>query len=254
MARELRPQFEWSQVVSCYDDPVFDDTAVKALFLAVGPPPGGYEKVHAVASALRELTANFAFDLWGESQPSASVEEVEAQRVAEACRRLLQIVGIDGEDEPTLEAVHPFFGRGGLFASAALRGEASGQAAVMNALRSVHFLRIDAERMASIRQKRPRRGRGRPPAVALSKLVAGLSELYLDVWRREPGISRGLSGEAGGAFVRLMLAVTDAVKARLGHHSLAVTPESLTAIWRGLEPEDGHRWSKKLAEAERGGA
>ena len=252
MGKDLRPPFDWAAVQSCFDQPIYDASGLRELFLVVGPPRDGTEAAAAAEFDLRELTAGFAFELWVEAQPSASREEVEARRLAEACRRVLAIAGTD-EAEPGAETVHPFFGAGGLYAAASVRlgndgpaAQSAGEASVIAALRAVYLLRQDALKMEEIAARRQRLvppKRGRSEARSIKKLVAGLAGLYWAVWHREPGIVRDVNGEPGGPFVRLLVHVVGAVQARLGGpQAFHFTPASLAKTWERLPPEEKMKW------------
>lgn len=239
MGKDLRPLIEWSAVQSCFDDPIFDRAATAELLLAVGPPsrPDGMP-IERVQAELREITASFAFDRWHELQPSASVAEGEASKLAQACRLVLSVAGMEGE--PTRDALLPLFGPGGLFAAAALRGEASGEAATMNAFRAVWLLGQDADKMAEVARKRkamqaPFKGRGRGEERAIKRLVSHLSSLYWLTWVCRPGVTRNVQGEAGGPFVRLLALVNEALKLRGVDHLR--TPDALAKVWERL-PDD----------------
>jgi hypothetical protein len=238
--------FAWSKVQSCFERPLFDRGRVLELFSQIGRPDDHAEKVDKVVSSLNYISANFAFDLWRERQPSSAAEESEARRLAETCRLLLKIIG-SGDADPTPENIHPFFGNGGLYAAAKERGEANGRAATMNALRAVHLLQVDAERLVEIASKRRAMKplpKGRPEARAMKHLVESLAHLYAETWERNPGIA--LQPKAG-PFVHLLVEVASALRQRLGNHAFSFTPESLAKVWRDL-PED--QKSKRLEPPE----
>lgn len=250
MSRELRPPFGEEQVTSFSLDPVYDERAVRELFVSVGPPPGAAAKVEDVTYKLQQITLDFAFDRWTEIQPAVSAAEKQARRLAAACGRVLEIVGAT-EGEPALETIYPLFRNGGLCAAAAERGEWSGRAAVSNALNAVYLLQRDASRMAEIEAKtkaiKPTQA-GRPEEVAVRRLVTALASLYAEAWGREPGISL----DPHGPFVRLMLHVANTVKARLGRHSFSFTAESLAQVWNRL-PDDEKGKLPELPERLRDG-
>lgn len=242
MAADLSPPFDWALVADLFGKPLYDTASITELFLAVGAPADAAAKAEAAAFQLSEIGKSFAFQLWQEGQPSADNEASAALRVAAACEAVLTLTGLGVEGEPSLDRLLPSFGAGGLFASAALRGESNGKAATMNALRAVNLLRRDALAMA---EQRARRSAMKPPKVgrsesrALKRLVEGLSAFYFDVWGAVPTISRSkanaTSGQVSGAFVRLLSEVNKALQARgLRYYA---TDESLAQHWRSLSPD-----------------
>jgi hypothetical protein len=231
--------FDWAVVEALQFEPLYDAARALELMVAVGPPSDAKDKAEKVAARLSLIGFNFAFDLWRESRPSVTDKQAEALRLAAALRVALEIVGV-GEDEPTLDNLHPTFGPGGLFGAAALRGEPSGKAATMNNLRALHLLRLDALRMAeqagkSLAMKAP--ATGRPTSRAISGLVRDLAALYFDVWEWLPAISRAKgSNAASGPLVRLMVPVADALRAR-GCRFYA-SGDSLAQYWRRLPADE----------------
>jgi len=200
---------------------------------------------------LQEACRAFAFDLWRETQPGIAAREAAALKIATACHSILSITGMaSGEIDPSNLAAG--LGAGGLFASAALRGEPSGKASIMNALRAVETLRTDALKMAEIEAKRramkPAK-RGRPESASIKRLVAALSHLYFDVWERIPTVSRAKGGvhsehapnEPTGPLALLLEAVTNALQA-CGLR-FYVTPDSLIKTWERLPADERGRFT-----------
>lgn len=257
MSQELRPPFEWSAVQGFYDAPLFDEAKVREMLVAVGPPNDANDKLPAVAHALNEIAKVFAFDRWREAQPSSSKEEAQAKRLELACRSVLEIVGI-GDQEPSPDNLLPMFGPGGLYGAAALRGEPSGKAAVLNALRGVWLLRQDAEKLAEIAAKRQRMNppkAGRPEERSIKRLVAGLSSIYFDVWGKVPTVVRAkaatqqagretlVGGEVVGPFVRFLVEVTTAIQEKLGGpRTFYFSADSLAKAWERLEDDEKLRF------------
>jgi hypothetical protein len=243
---ELAPSFDWSVVIDLNERPLFDETAIRELLIKIGPPPAAAEKVEAMAFKLSELGKSFAFDLWHQGCPSASVEQQQAEKLAAALGAALTLAGFGIDEQPSSTALLPMFGPGGLFASAAARGEPNGKAATMNALRAVYLLRLDA--LAMVRQRGKRRAMkppkaGRAADTAIKRLVASIAEVYLDAWGRVPTVARSnaaaTSGQPTGTFVALMVAVADELRRRGVRFS--ATAESLQKHWRSLPPDERQR-------------
>ena len=241
--KALEPPFDWALVAGLFAEPLFDAASVTELFVAVGAPANAAQKAEAAAAKLSDIGATFAFDLWREAQPRSDHEGAAAMRVAAACEAILTLTGVGTNAEPSPDALFPTFGPGGLFASAAIRGEPSGKAATMNALRAVYLLRLDALKMAEVRSKRtamkPAKA-GRSESGAIKRLVAALSAFYFDVWATVPTVSRSKanasSGMLTGRFVRLLSEVNKALLARgLIYYA---TDESLVQHWRTLAPDE----------------
>lgn len=235
MAADLTPPFPWAVVESLSAEPLYSDTDILRLFVAVGPPPDAREKVEATAFQLSELGKSFAFDLWRQVQPSASATERQARRLAAALLEALTIAG-QGEEEFTPETLPPLLGSGGLWAAAVNRGEPSGKAFTQNALRAMHLLRLDALRLAEVAAKRRDMSPpkvGRKPDRAMALLVEGLASLYFAVWDSVPAVSRdNTTNEPIGPLVRLMVDVAGKLRAR--GLVFGSTPESLAKHWERL--------------------
>jgi hypothetical protein len=213
--------------------PLYDAASARELLISIGPPEDARDKAEAIGHVLTELGKSFAFALWAEVQASTPEREKQAKRLADACRNVLQIAGVaDGG-----ELLEMFGGRG-LFAAAYGRGEPSGQAATMDALRAVDLLRQDALKMLEIEGKRRRMKapkRGRPESAAMQKLVRELSCFYEKLWLRTPGVSSGDS-EPSGPLMRLMLDVTGKLRAR--GIRFTSTPDSLRKVWQRLADQE----------------
>ena len=225
------PTFPRESMLSLYAEPLYDISAIRELLMLVGPPPDATDVAEAVAFPLNELGKAFAFDLYGEVQASTPQREKEAKRLADACARVLAIAGVADGGE-----LFPIFAEGGLFAAAHIRGEAQGKAATMNALRAVDLLQQDALMMLEVEGKRRRMKppqRGRPVNKALDKLVRDLSCMFENLWGRAPGVSGG--DDPSGPFLRLMVNVTDRLRARGIRFSSS--PDSLRKVWQRL-PDD----------------
>lgn len=235
MSRDLTPTVDRDSMLSLFvGEPLYDAATVRELFVAVGPPPSAASKIDAVAFKLSELGKSFAFDLYDESGPSVIDRQKEAERLARALEAVLRITGVHGGGD-----LLPMFGQGGLFAAAAIRGEPSGMAATMNALRAVDLLRQDALKLVEIEGRRRRMEAptaGRPEAKAMQRLVAGISCLYEAAWERDPGVSTDATGEASGPLVRLMVDVTERLRSRGLRFSSSA--QSLGKVWRRLDPAD----------------
>jgi len=235
MGRDLTPTVDREAMLGLFDEaPLYDETAVRELFVSVGPPPDAAAKAEAAAFRLSELGKSFAFALYGQSTPSVVERERQARQLAKACESVLRLTGVhEGGD------LLPMFAQGGLFAAASIRGEPSGKAATMNALRAVDLLRQDALKLVEIEGKRrgmspPRPGR--PEDVATQRLVRDLSCFYETVWQREPGTSTGEEGEAAGPLVRVMVAVAERLRAR--GLQFYFSAEWLAQVWKRLPGEE----------------
>jgi hypothetical protein len=251
--KDLRPPVEWAAVQSFYDEPLFDEARVRELLVSAALPDKSADKLPAITFALNELAKGFAFDRWNEAQPSSSKEEIRAQRLALACLSILEIVGSGGE-EPTPENILPMFGSGGLYGTAALRGEPSGKAAVLNALRGVWLLRQDAGKLVEITRKRQRMDppkAGRPEGKSIKRLLTGLSALYFEVWGKAPTVIRAkassqkagrstlIGGESVGPFVSFIVGVTTAIQHKLGGpRTFYFTADSLAKAWERLDEDE----------------
>jgi hypothetical protein len=142
----------------------------------------------------------------------------------------------------------PLFGGRGLYAAAAARGERKGKAATLNAIRAVALLREDAWAFYVVASRR-RKSSGRPEARSLKKLVAALASIYSTFWEEEPGYWTDMHKEPRGAFMALMVGVTDAIRARgVRFYS---SPVSLGKIFDRLEPSDKMRFTELLKKAGR---
>lgn len=234
MAASLTLPFSWDAVRGVFDAPPYDASAVRELFMLIGPPGEAADKAEPFAFHLNELCKAFAFELWGEVQQSTPQREAGAKALAAACQKVLAIVGVDDGGE-----LFPMFGVGGLFAAAAIRGEARGEAATMNALRAVDALRLDALKMLEIEAKRRRMKppkAGRPESRVMQKLLRDLSCLYENTWEdRSPGVSLAIDGEPSGPFLRLMVDVTDRLKAIMGRRAFSATRASLRKAWQRIQ-------------------
>jgi hypothetical protein len=229
----LIPPFPREAVFSIYREPLYDDVAARELFMAVGRPDSDADKVASVAYRLTELGKMFASGLFDEVQATTPERERAAKRLGAACEKVLAIVGVKDGGE-----MLPMFGGGGLFAAANIRGEPDGGAATMNALRAVDLLRQDALKMVEIEgrrrtMKKPKAGH--PPSVAMQNLVRDLSCLYEEFWERSPGVSNG-DVEPSGPLMRLMIDVTDRLKARGLRFSSS--KDALRMVWQRLDPVD----------------
>lgn len=233
-------RFPREAYLSVFEVPLFDAAAVRELFVAVGPPDDAADKAEAVAFRLSEIAKSCAFDLFHEAQARTPERERGAKAMVAACDKLLEVAGLANDGE-----LLPMFGQGGLFAAAALRGEARGEAATMNALHAVKLLRQDAAKMLEVEGKRRAMSgpkRGRPESRAMRRMVADMSALYERVWERAPGISNGpsddprrVSEEPSGPLMRLMLDLVAKLRAR--GVRVSASPDSLRAVWRRV-PDD----------------
>jgi hypothetical protein len=218
-------------MLSIFGEPNYDAQTAREVLILVGPPADAAGLADALAHELNEVSKSAAFDLWHEDQASTPQREKGAKALRDACQKVLRIAGVaDGGD------LLPMFGAGGLFAAAALRGEARGEAAAMNALRAVELLRLDAIKMLEVEGKRRRmKGpkAGRPEVKALRKLVRDLSCLYERLWQSAPGISLGASEEPCGPLMTLMLHVIERLRSR--GIRVNASRDSLRAIWRRLD-------------------
>ena len=241
-ADDLRPPIAWEAVQSCFDDPIFNASRTAELLLSVGRPVHGNGlPLERVQDELREITAGFAFNRWSEIQPSASKQDAQAAKLSQALRLALETAGIVGE--PTPEALLPMFKGGGLYAAAAMRGEPKGEAATMNALRAVWVLCQDADKMREVYAKRRAMNverKGRPEGRAIKRLAADLTTLHWLTWLDNATISLTDDGEASSPFLRLFVAVQDALHRR-GVDNYR-SPESLAQAWCRLDDHDKLRF------------
>jgi hypothetical protein len=240
----LTPPFGRPAMQSLYDESLYDDAAVRELFMAVGRPVGDADKVTAVAHRLTEIGKAFAFKLFDEVQATTPEREKEARRLAAACNKVLAIVGVKDGGE-----LLPMFGSGGLFAAANLRGKPNGEAATLNALRAVDLLRQDSLKMLEIEGKRRAMKKpkaGRPEDVAMQHLVRDLSRLYEDVWERSPGVSNG-DDEPSGPLMRLMLDVIK--RLRIRGLRFGATKDGLRKVWQRLDPDEKMPTTQILRQA-----
>lgn len=237
-ADAVRPRIEWKAVQSCFDDPIFTPARTAELLLAVGRPGHGSGlPPERVAEELREITAHFAFNRYHELQPSTSAQDAQMAKFAQALDLAMRAAGF--EKEPNADDLLPMFGRGGLFAVAALRGEASGEAATMNAFLAVWLLRQDALKMREIYEKRRvinGTQRGRSEERAIKQLAADLSTLYWLTWIASPGVALTNDGQPNSPFMRMFVGVQRALQERIGEPRHA--PPALAQVWHRLEEID----------------
>lgn len=229
----VRLPFSRDVMLNLYSAPLYDEAAVRQLLLGCGCPNAA-KTVPSVTHSLNEMTKTFAFDLFTEVRASGRERNRQAQRLADACGKVLAVLGVEGGGD-----LLPMFAQGGLFAAASLRGEASGKAATMNAIRAVDLLRQDALKMLEVEGRRRRMKppkSGRPENAALTRLVRDLSCLYEQVWNSNPGVSNGAAEQPTGPFMRLMLDVTERLKARgLRFYASA---SSLRKVWQRIDASE----------------
>lgn len=228
------PPFSREAVLSVFASPLYDTAAALELIMMIGPPDDASIKAESFAHELNELAKSFAFNLWNEVQASTPEREKQSKRLADACQKVLEIVGVADGGE-----LLPMFGSGGLFAAANIRGEARGEAATRNGLRAVELLRLDALQMREVEGKRRRmKGvrAGRPENVAMQRLVRELSCMYEGAWGRAPGVSTGAAVEPSGPLMRLMLHVTGRIKER--GLRFGNTAAALRGVWQRLDAGD----------------
>jgi hypothetical protein len=235
---DLRPTIEWQAVQSCFDEPIFTPARTAELLFAVGRlVHGNGLPPERVQEELREITANFAFNRYQELQPTTSKRDAQAAKLAQALGLALETLGFDGE--PTPDDLLPMFGRGGLFAAAAMRGEPKGEAATMNAARALRLMRQDALKLREIYSKRQRMGgaqRGRQEERAIKMLARDLSALYWLTWVESPGVALTDEGQPNSPFMRLFVGVQKALQERIGEPRHE--PAALAQVWHRLSEAD----------------
>jgi hypothetical protein len=205
MSKKMRPDaITRAMVHGCFTDPAFDRINTAALQLAIGKPLAPGRTQEALAVALSNAVASYAFDYWRQVGPDSDTLEAQAKEVSGACRLLLEAVGINQNPiaprpvEP--ESLYPALANGGLFASAAMEGAESGEEAVMSALRAVGDLKRWSDALAGIARKRAAmrlpvaaaKG-GRPKNHALDKLLESLTEIFFEGWDEVPSVSSSRS-------------------------------------------------------------
>lgn len=198
MNRSERPGLSREIMLSCIsgDAPVFTETKAAELVSAVGPMAQG-RTIDALAVALSTATAAYVVDLWNQSLPTDKALEERANEIKQACRTLLNLVGVTGGREVSHKSVFPFLAGGGLYAAATLDRRVSGQDAVLRALQSV----ADLARWSNVVASRAN-GRvafhgataaNRPKNRAYNELLKELTRLYFEGWDRVPGVSSSRS-------------------------------------------------------------
>lgn len=193
MTREKRPALTWETVEKCFPGhaPIFTLARTSELLIAMTRPLAPDRTVEQLAEALSEVTGTYAFDLWGQGQPSADALTEQARMIRKQCSALLSSLGITGERKVEHASMYPFLAGGGLYAAAAdMPG--GGREAVLRAAQSIADLKAWAGRLAVVaeRQSRLHRARGgRPKNKAYTKLLCELTRIYWEGWDALPGIS-----------------------------------------------------------------
>lgn len=269
MSRELRPALAWETVERCFPDrdPIFSKARTSELLVSMTRPLAPGRTVEELANALSHAAADYAFDLWGQSQPTADGLSAQVRIIRSHCTALLNSLGITGEREVEHSAMYPFLTNGAFYAAAVGSGEGSGRGAVLHAVQSVADLRRWADQLAVVSKRQsalhPTPG-NRPKNKAYSRLLCDLTRIYYDGWDALPGISmsRGVGSvpdaeeqEASTSFeaalyakgtplplgfLRFLCEVLRALNER--GIEAPTNPEAVAKAWSRLPPDDKFRF------------
>lgn len=192
-------------MLAAHNRPIFDKPTFAAFLLKVPAAPAPNTSPDELAEALDAIMRDYAFSRYQQNSSSNAVIAKDAEKIAKACADILSVTGLN-RNHFNESDLAPHLGGKALFAAAAARGEQRGKAATMNALRAVHTLLGDAEKVAehhrALSQRRSH-SRGRAADKALPKAVGLLAHLYIHAWGQRPTVSRS-TGTAGGPFVAFL--------------------------------------------------
>jgi len=234
-------------VLDLFGRPLFDRAGILEIVLSIGrrkaPASHGYTLDQAEGE-LWEICKSFAFDRYIETQATTSEKDAQALRLVDACGMVLAAGGFDPNAEPTPDALLPMLGIGGLFGSAAIRGEAQAREATLAMFHAVWQLRQDARAMRGVMEKRLHKNpprKGRTPELAIKKLAAHLSEFHFHLYGARPTVALDDDGGATSSFLRLFVKIQRALHER-GVDTHIREPDALRQIWQRLDDFDALRF------------
>lgn len=197
--------------------------------------------VAQLAVEMNDAAVRYGFDLRDQTSASAAMHVRLARRISERCERLLEdMLDENGNLLPSL-------GSGGLWALAALQG-GNGAAQVSRAMTGVRDLQRwstgMANRFEAVEAPREEITVGSPDH-AFHNLMNSLGGIFVQFWRRAPGVSRPDQTTPDGPFFRFVAAVADELKLDKTDEALATAikrngdlramRELLSGRWTGGE-------------------
>lgn len=173
-----------------------------------------------LAGRLNDAAVQWGWDEHDQTAASSAMRIKLARRISENCRRLL--AGMTDDEGNLLYSLGP----NGLWALAAFQGGGSGELQVAKAMTAVRDLQRWATGMANRHEavEAPREkassDEGRADH-AFHKLLAELGRIFVEFWRRAPGVSRPDQVTPDGPFFRFVASVADELDLRKTNEGLA---------------------------------
>lgn len=232
--RSLRGEIGLRRVIQVHETPSFLPEELARFFPVV-------HQQLAAASKLNFAVQEYAFRRHSETQLDHADVAAAMRSLSLACQRVLHICGVFGAAEIGRETIYSSLGPGVLFAAAAIDGNGSGEAAVIDALQSVDKLRrwsiATHENSLGRANARPK-GLGRPADADLARFMDRVAWVYEGLNGRKALIGSNEAIEPFGPFLELLV-FSHARLVDLGLKR-AILPASIVKAWRRFELE-GHK-------------
>jgi hypothetical protein len=229
--RSARPALSGAKVARVFSAETFSVGIVEGIVNSVGLPLDR-TRIDDLTFNLTEAVKGFVYDLAREAAEGRRSTFSRAEKIERLLSKALVECGIDGTSDPS--NLFPSLAGGGLFAMAAVDGQASGEQAVNEALTAVVNLTRWAGMLRNYKTRQMERSTPTPRnagSPAFASFLLRLDGIYFSFWNRIPARAHDKDGKEIGPFSRFL----DAVHRHVAATVPGVRPrqaQALIARWR----------------------